>query len=63
MRSDVVKKGVIRAPHRSLLKALGITDEEMVKPFIGVEANCSGSKGWNKDGRRSSFRIFYYRNM
>jgi len=36
MRSDVVKKGVIRAPHRSLLKALGITDEEMVKPFIGV---------------------------
>jgi len=36
MRSDVVKKGVIRAPHRSLLKALGITDEEMGKPFIGV---------------------------
>ena len=36
MRSDVVKKGVIRAPHRSLLKALGITDEEMKKPFIGV---------------------------
>jgi len=36
MRSDVVKKGVIRAPHRSLLKALGVTDEEMVKPFIGV---------------------------
>jgi dihydroxy-acid dehydratase len=36
MRSDVVKKGVIRAPHRSLLKALGITDEEMAKPFIGV---------------------------
>lgn len=36
MRSDVVKKGVARAPHRSLLKALGITDEEMGKPFIGV---------------------------
>jgi len=36
MRSDVVKKGVIRAPHRSLLKALGITDEEMKRPFIGV---------------------------
>lgn len=36
MRSDVVKKGVARAPHRSLLKALGITDEEMKKPFIGV---------------------------
>ena len=36
MRSDAVKKGVARAPHRSLLKALGITDEEMNKPFIGV---------------------------
>lgn len=36
MRSDVVKKGVARTPHRSLLKALGITDEEMSKPFIGV---------------------------
>jgi len=36
MRSDVVKKGVIRAPHRSLLKALGVTDEEMKRPFIGV---------------------------
>ncbi|GAI81161.1 unnamed protein product [marine sediment metagenome] len=36
MRSDVVKKGVTRAPHRSLLKALGITDGEMNKPFIGV---------------------------
>ena len=36
MRSDVIKKGAARAPHRSLLKALGITDEEMNKPFIGV---------------------------
>lgn len=36
MRSDLVKKGVARTPHRSLLKALGITDEEMNKPFIGV---------------------------
>jgi len=36
MRSDVIKKGLARAPHRSLLKALGITDEEMKKPFIGV---------------------------
>ena len=36
MRSDVIKKGVARAPHRSLLKALGITDEEMSRPFIGV---------------------------
>ena len=36
MRSDVIKEGVARAPHRSLLKALGITDEEMKRPFIGV---------------------------
>ena len=36
MRSDVIKKGVTRAPQRSLLKALGITDEEMSKPFVGV---------------------------
>ena len=29
MRSDLMKEGVSRAPHRSLLKALGITDSEM----------------------------------
>jgi len=36
MRSDVVKRGVERAPHRSLLRALGVTDAEMEMPFIGV---------------------------
>jgi dihydroxy-acid dehydratase len=36
MRSDVVKKGFERAPHRSLLKACGIKDEDMDKPFIGI---------------------------
>ncbi|PDM26961.1 dihydroxy-acid dehydratase [Candidatus Bathyarchaeota archaeon B24-2] len=36
MRSDEVKKGIERAPNRSLLKAVGITDEEMDKPFIAV---------------------------
>ena len=36
MRSDIVKKGFERAPHRSLLKATGVTDEDMGKPFIGV---------------------------
>ena len=36
MRSDAVKRGVERAPHRSLLRALGITDAEMERPFIGV---------------------------
>ncbi len=36
MRSDQIKKGVVRAPHRSLLKADGVTDEEMGRPFIAV---------------------------
>jgi len=36
LRSDVVKRGVERAPHRALLKALGITDEDLDKPFIAV---------------------------
>ena len=36
MRSDEVKKGIDRVAHRALLKALGVTDDEMDKPFIGV---------------------------
>ncbi len=36
MRSDLVKKGTARTPHRSLFKAMGITDGELGKPFIGV---------------------------
>jgi dihydroxy-acid dehydratase len=36
MRSDTVKKGFERAPHRALLKACGIKDEDMHKPFIGI---------------------------
>ncbi len=36
MRSDAVKKGVDRAPHRSLLHALGLRSEDFDKPFIGV---------------------------
>lgn len=36
MRSDNIKKGRERAPHRSLLRACGVTDAEMEKPFIGV---------------------------
>jgi dihydroxy-acid dehydratase len=36
MRSDAIKKGLQKAPHRSLLRACGVTDEEMNKPFIGV---------------------------
>ena len=36
MRSDAVKKGVERAPHRSLFKACGFTDEELSRPLIGI---------------------------
>ena len=36
MRSDTIKKGFERAPHRSLLKATGVTDEDMGKPFVAV---------------------------
>lgn len=36
MRSDVVKKGPQRAPHRSLFKAAGLTEEEIERPLIGV---------------------------
>ena len=36
MRSDEMKKGLERAPHRSLFKALGLTDEEIERPMIGI---------------------------
>ena len=36
MRSDAIKKGLARAPHRSLLKADGLTDEELERPLIAV---------------------------
>ncbi|MEO1927582.1 MAG: dihydroxy-acid dehydratase [Nautiliaceae bacterium] len=36
MRSDEVKKGWHRAPHRSLFRATGLKDEDFDKPFIGV---------------------------
>ena len=36
MRSDEMKQGIERAPQRALLKALGLTDQDIAKPFIGV---------------------------
>lgn len=36
MKSDQAKKSVEKAPHRALLKANGLTDEEIARPFIGV---------------------------
>lgn len=42
MRSDTVKKGITRTPHRALLKAVGVTDADFTKPFIGV------ANAWNE---------------
>jgi len=36
LKSDVIKRGTERAPHRSLLRALGCTREDMDRPFIGI---------------------------
>ncbi|NOQ30937.1 MAG: dihydroxy-acid dehydratase [Helicobacteraceae bacterium] len=36
MRSDTIKKGFDKAPHRSLLRATGLKDEDFDKPFIGI---------------------------
>jgi dihydroxy-acid dehydratase len=41
MRSDVVKKGIEKAPNRSLLRADGLNDEDMEKPLIGI------ANSWN----------------
>ena len=42
MRSDQIKKGVERAPNRSLLYALGYTEEELNRPLVGVVSS------WNE---------------
>ena len=36
MRSDMVKKGIERAPHRALLRAVGCSSDDWGKPFVGV---------------------------
>ena len=36
MKSDIIKKGYNRTPHRALLRATGLKDEDFNKPFIGV---------------------------
>ncbi|GHU39291.1 dihydroxy-acid dehydratase [Spirochaetia bacterium] len=41
MKSDIVKKGIARAPHRSLFKALGFIEEEFDRPFIGIACAAS----------------------
>lgn len=42
MRSDQMKSGSARAPHRSLMKALGLTDREIASPLIGVVNSANG---------------------
>ncbi|MBU4414804.1 MAG: dihydroxy-acid dehydratase [Proteobacteria bacterium] len=42
MKSDNVKKGIERAPHRSLFKAMGYTDSEINRPFIGIANSANG---------------------
>jgi len=41
MRSDIIKKGRERAGHRSLLHALGLSDEEIARPLIGVAGSAN----------------------
>src|SRR5262245_46857158 len=36
MRSDQIKQGIDRAPHRALLKATGLTDDDFQKPFVAL---------------------------
>ena len=36
MRSESVKKGIERAPHRALLRAVGLCSDDFSKPFVGV---------------------------
>ncbi|UCH01476.1 MAG: dihydroxy-acid dehydratase [Candidatus Bathyarchaeota archaeon] len=36
MKSDAIKKGIERAPHRALLKSLGIVENDLKKPFIAI---------------------------
>src|SRR6267154_2765676 len=35
-RSDVIKKGLARAPHRAFLRAVGLTDDDIEKHFVAV---------------------------
>ena len=41
MRSDNIKKGIARTPHRSLLMATGVSKKNMESPFIGIASSFS----------------------
>lgn len=53
MRSDLIKSGVDRTPHKALLKALGVTDSEMHKPFIAVVCAASDYVPGHAQDRKS----------
>ncbi|HJX70101.1 MAG TPA: dihydroxy-acid dehydratase, partial [Dehalococcoidia bacterium] len=36
MKSETIKLGIERAPHRALLRAVGCTEKELKQPFIGI---------------------------
>lgn len=70
MRSDAVKKGIAQAPQRSLMRALGLTEEEMKKPLVGIVSsyneivpghmnleNYRSCKNGRCHGRRNTNRI------
>ncbi|MDP2939224.1 MAG: dihydroxy-acid dehydratase [Candidatus Omnitrophota bacterium] len=41
MRSDTIKKGIERIPHRALLYSTGLTPQDMKKPFVGIASSFS----------------------
>lgn len=41
MKSDIIKKGIARAPHRGLLYAAGVSKEGLKRPFIGIASSFS----------------------
>ena len=47
MRSDAMKSGLERAPHRGLMMATGIKAEDIKKPFIGVCNSYTNIVTWN----------------
>jgi dihydroxyacid dehydratase/phosphogluconate dehydratase len=59
MRSDAMKKGLERAPHRSLFKAMGYTDEELARPFIGIANSANG----DQDGRSNPLGVRHHRDL
>ena len=71
MRSDTVTKGMQQAPHRSLFNALGLTEEEMNRPLVGIVCSyneivpghmnldkiCKCSKDGSCHGRRNTDHV------